>query len=60
MSSRKPLFALLGGLALGALIGILMAPDKGSETRKKASDKGKKIIDDLREKINGAKEDSVH
>lgn len=27
--------AFLGGIALGAIAGILLAPDKGTETRKK-------------------------
>jgi gas vesicle protein len=39
---------LLTGFALGMLTGILMAPDKGSETRKKIAEKGK----DLKDKFN--------
>ena len=39
---------LLTGLAIGVAVGILLAPDKGSETRKKIADKGK----DLKDKFN--------
>ena len=35
MSKGKLLLGVLAGVAAGALLGILMAPDKGSETRKK-------------------------
>lgn len=51
-NSSKILIALGAGVALGAALGILFAPDKGSETRKKiaeAPDKmRKKFADALR------------
>jgi gas vesicle protein len=31
------------GVAIGVLVGILIAPDKGSATRKKISEKGKDL-----------------
>lgn len=34
MDSKKILLAFLGGIAVGAIAGILLAPDKGSNTRK--------------------------
>jgi gas vesicle protein len=52
---NKSLFLLLGGMAVGALIGILLAPDKGSATRQKLADKGKKLMDELKDKINEQK-----
>ncbi len=51
---KKSIFlVLLAGIA-GALAGILMAPDKGSETRKKIKKKAKDAADRLKEKIDEA------
>ncbi len=35
MKNSTVLLAFLGGVALGAVAGLLLAPDKGAETRKK-------------------------
>jgi gas vesicle protein len=52
MSSGKVLLGLLAGVAVGALLGVLFAPDKGSVTRKKIAKKGEDYADDLKEKFN--------
>ena len=51
MASKKSFFSLLAGLAAGAAIGILYAPDKGWKTRarvKKAAENG---YDDIKENL---------
>lgn len=51
MNSSKVLLGILGGVAVGAMAGILLAPDKGSKTRKKIMKKGKDFADDMKEKF---------
>ena len=51
-NSGKLVSALLLGAAVGGLIGILFAPDKGSETRKKISSKGNELTDAVKEKFD--------
>ena len=43
--------ALLLRAAVGAGLGLLFAPDKGSETRKKIVDEIKDLTDDVKEKV---------
>ena len=47
-NSTKILAAAALGVVAGSLIGMLFAPDKGQETRKKVAKKGK----DMMNKIN--------
>ena len=47
-NSTKILAAAALGVVAGSLIGMLFAPDKGQETRKKVANKGK----DMMNKIN--------
>ena len=46
----KVVVALLAGLAAGAALGILFAPDKGSDTRDKLSQSLKDFGDSIKEK----------
>lgn len=52
MSSGKVLLGVLAGVAAGATLGILFAPDKGSNTRKKISRKGQDYAEELEDKFN--------
>ncbi len=57
MSSGKVLLGVLAGVAAGALIGILFAPDKGTETRKKIVEKGEDYVDGVKNKFNDMMDD---
>ncbi|HRP31770.1 MAG TPA: YtxH domain-containing protein [Agriterribacter sp.] len=48
----KVVLGLLAGAAIGAIAGILFAPDKGSETRKKISKNTAEMGDQLKHSFN--------
>ena len=56
METGKIVLGTLAGIAIGAVVGVLMAPDKGSETRKKISQKGSGYADGLKTKYEGLKD----
>ena len=51
MNSSKLLLGILGGVAAGALLGVLFSPDKGSTIRKKMGNKSKDFTDDMKWKF---------
>ena len=68
MNSKKILVGVIAGGAAGALFGILFAPKKGSETRKKiytlggefgklAKEKFNELLDGIIEKFEGTKDE---
>jgi gas vesicle protein len=52
MSAGKIVSAVLAGVAVGAALGILFAPDKGSVTRRTIARRSKDFTDDLGDKAN--------
>jgi gas vesicle protein len=52
MKSDKIILGVLGGVAVGALLGVLFAPDKGNNTRKKIADKSNDYTDELKYKLD--------
>ena len=48
-NTQKVLIAAVAGAIVGVLAGILIAPDKGSETRKKIADQSRKVTDQVKE-----------
>lgn len=69
MSTGKVVLGTVAGLAVGAVLGILFAPEKGSVTRQQIMDKGndyadnfkskyKEFADSISEKFQNAKYDA--
>jgi len=70
MSAGKVLTGVLIGAAAGAILGVLFAPDKGTETRRRISERGSDLsetlknkfndfVDAISEKFQGAKEEAA-
>jgi gas vesicle protein len=68
MNAGKVLLSLLAALSVGALVGVLLAPEKGTKTRRKISDnshdminnlttKFDELVDSLSQKASNVKED---
>ena len=51
MSSSKTVLGFLAGAAVGSILGILFAPDKGEETRRKISETYTDLSDTIRNKV---------
>jgi gas vesicle protein len=47
--NSKAIFGFLVGAIVGGALGILLAPDKGSETRRKIIEKGNDLGDSISE-----------
>ena len=51
MKSGKLVLGVLAGLATGAILGILFAPDKGTKTRSKIVGGAKDLAEEFKQKI---------
>ncbi|MFN0047520.1 MAG: YtxH domain-containing protein [Cytophagales bacterium] len=52
MKTGNVVLGILAGFSAGALAGILLAPDKGSNTRRKIVEKGEGLSNDAKEKFD--------
>ncbi|HEX8269860.1 MAG TPA: YtxH domain-containing protein [Flavobacterium sp.] len=52
MNSRKVMLGTVVGLLAGAAIGILLAPDKGSATRRNITTKGGDFLGNFKNRYN--------
>jgi gas vesicle protein len=55
-NSSRVLVALAAGAAIGGILGILFAPDKGSATREKIADKAKDVSDNVKDYVSAGKD----
>jgi uncharacterized membrane protein YgaE (UPF0421/DUF939 family) len=55
-TNKKIITAAAVGVAAGSVLGVLFAPAKGKDTRKKIQDTGKKISTDIKTTIEKGKE----
>lgn len=54
--SSNILAAFVLGAAAGAALGLLLAPEKGSETRRKLREEGQRFADTVNEKVKEGKD----
>ena len=54
-TTNKVITAFLAGAAAGAILGVLFAPEKGSETRSRIKEQGRKMADDLQDAVEKGK-----
>jgi YtxH-like protein len=52
-TTSKILLGFVAGAAIGGALGILLAPDKGLETRRKIVEKGSELGDTISESVTG-------
>lgn len=51
MKTKNIVLSVLAGLTAGAVLGILLAPDKGSKTRSKIKEAGDELTDKIKQKF---------
>ena len=56
MNDTTKMLVAFAGALVGAAVGILFAPDKGSETRKRIGEEGKRLAESMKDKFMTGKE----
>ena len=51
-STRNIIIATIGGIAAGAIAGLLLAPEKGKDTRKRIADNASRLGSDVKDSVN--------
>jgi len=57
MSNGKIVLGVIAGIAAGTLLGVLIAPDKGSETRRKIRQKGDDLVEGVKDGMTSMVDD---
>ena len=52
----KIAIGVVAGIAVGSILGVLFAPNKGAETRTKIKNAGAKLNENVQDKINKGKQ----
>lgn len=52
MKASRVVLSIVAGAAVGAVLGVLYAPDKGSNTRRKITSKGGDFMGSIKDKAN--------
>ena len=60
MNTSKFLLVTIAALGAGVVIGMLIAPEKGSDMRKNLLKKGDDLVDSVGDKIEGKFNEMVH
>jgi gas vesicle protein len=60
MKTDKIVLGVIGGIAAGALLGVLFAPEKGKETRRKILSKSNDFAEELKDKYDTLLESITH
>jgi gas vesicle protein len=55
-NTEGSILSFIAGIAIGALIGVLVAPDKGSKTREKIAERSLQFKSELEEQVEISKE----